>query len=184
MATNNRLQGGDESCRDTTRYFIIMIAKQAPIGHSGDVFSLGVPLEVHLEVHLETTLKLSLKYNYLRLCKTARANKNFHNFYILDGTSRDWRTSKFDPSNDNQLWRQDSQGRLINKANGKVFVWDRYGTRFEVLGFESVSIILIYVFRVQTRDLSGVSTNVSDPPKTEVKLAKSCKLGIDLIISA
>ena len=39
----------------------------------------------------------------------------------------------FDPSNDNQLWKQDSQGRIINKANGKVLVWDQYGTRFEVL---------------------------------------------------
>ena len=60
-----------------------------------------------------------------------------------------------------------------------VFVWDRYGPRFEVLGFKSVSIILIYVLRVLTRDLSGVSTNVSDPPKTEVKLAKSYKPSID-----
>jgi len=48
-----------------------------------------------------------------------------------DATSKDWRTSKFDPTNDNQLWRQDSDGRIINKANGKVFVWDKYGTRFK-----------------------------------------------------
>ena len=54
-------------------------------------------------------------------------------FTIKDGSNRQWRTSKFDPTNDNQLWKQDSQGRIINKANGKVLVWDQYGTRFEVL---------------------------------------------------
>ena len=40
--------------------------------------------------------------------------------------------SKFDPTNDNQLWRQDSEGRIINKANGKAFKWNRFGAGFEV----------------------------------------------------
>ena len=40
--------------------------------------------------------------------------------------------SKFDPTNDNQLWRQDSEGRIINKANGKAFKWNQYGAGFEV----------------------------------------------------
>jgi len=48
-----------------------------------------------------------------------------------DASSVDWRTAKFDPSNYNQLWRQDSEGRIINKANGKVLVMDLYGFRFE-----------------------------------------------------
>jgi len=48
-----------------------------------------------------------------------------------DASSVDWRTAKFDPSNYNQLWRQDSDGRIINKANGKVLVMDLYGFRFE-----------------------------------------------------
>ena len=61
-------------------------------------------------------------------------NKNLSHYFIIeDVNSIYWRTSKFDPSNDNQLWKQDSQGRIINKANGKVLVWDQYGTRFEVL---------------------------------------------------
>merc|ERR1711973_837163 len=30
-----------------------------------------------------------------------------------------------------QLLRQDKNGRIYNKATGKVWVWDEYGSRFE-----------------------------------------------------
>ena len=51
---------------------------------------------------------------------------------IKDSSNSKWRTAKYDPSNVNQLWRQDMAGRLINKGNGKAFKWDRYGARFVV----------------------------------------------------
>ena len=55
-----------------------------------------------------------------------------NNLTIKDSSNSKWRTAKFDPSNVNQLWRQDMSGRLINKGNGKAFRWDRYGARFVV----------------------------------------------------
>ena len=128
METNNRLQGGDESCCDTARY---------------------------LHEKKKSAISLNVK--------------------CLDRTSRDWRTTKCDPSNDNQLWRQDQQGRIINKANGKVFMWDRYGPRFQVLYFNSGFLRLIFALRIITLDLSGASTNVYDHPKIVVKLDRSFK---------
>jgi len=44
------------------------------------------------------------------------------------------RTTAFDPKNDKQLWRQDKDGRIYNKATGKVWVWDIYGNRFQAPG--------------------------------------------------
>lgn len=43
-------------------------------------------------------------------------------------------TKAFDPTNDRQLWRQDKEGRIYNKHNGLVWVWDGYGSRFEGSG--------------------------------------------------
>ena len=39
---------------------------------------------------------------------------------FLDASNKAIRTAKFDPTNNYQLWKQDSRGRLINKAVG---VW-------------------------------------------------------------
>jgi len=41
------------------------------------------------------------------------------------------RTRPFDPYNDYQLWRQDADGRLYNKATGKVWAYDLFGSRFK-----------------------------------------------------
>ena len=40
----------------------------------------------------------------------------------------------FNPNNDKQLWRQDKDGRIYNKATGNVWVFDKYGSRFEAPG--------------------------------------------------
>ena len=88
----------------------------------------------------------------------------------------------FNPTNDNQLWRQDSKGRLINKANGKVFMWDRYGPKFQVFYFDYVFLNLhktLYVRRLLTLDLNGASTDVLDLPKTEVQSDRSYKQSMD-----
>ena len=58
----------------------------------------------------------------------------------------------FDPRNDNQLWRQDSEGRIINKANGKVFKWDQFGAGFEVIFCMKININLFYVVKESDSD--------------------------------
>ena len=67
-----------------------------------------------------------------------------HFLYFIDASSVDWRTAEFDPSNSNQLWRQDYEGRIINKANGKVLVMDLFGFRFEVF-FKKIKTMLFLV---------------------------------------
>ena len=58
----------------------------------------------------------------------------------------------FDPRNDNQLWRQDSDGRIIHKANGKVFKWDQFGAGFEVLLHMKINTILFYAVKESDSD--------------------------------
>jgi len=49
----------------------------------------------------------------------------------VNGDGSDPRTRKIDPYNDKQLWRQDADGRLYNKATRKVWANDFFGSRFK-----------------------------------------------------
>jgi len=52
----------------------------------------------------------------------------------IEADGSNLRTTAFNPNNDKQLWRQDKDGRIYNKATGKVWVFDKYGSRFEAPG--------------------------------------------------
>jgi len=73
-----------------------------------------------------------------------------------DSTSSKWRTSKFNPNNDNQLWRQDIEGRIINKATGKAWKWDRYGP-----GFMGISTDFSWSFNSCTKSSQESSNTVA-----------------------
>jgi len=87
-----------------------------------------------------------------------------------DTSSKDWRTSKFDPENDNQLWRQDSEGRIINKANGKAFIWDQSGPRF----VESDSRGFKWSFNTCIRSSQEPSGSISQKFQAKSYTEKNC----------
>merc|ERR1712107_207083 len=47
-----------------------------------------------------------------------------------DASNSQWRMAWFDPNNHNQQWRQDIEGRLINRGNGMAWKWDYYVNTF------------------------------------------------------
>ena len=58
----------------------------------------------------------------------------------------------FDPENDNQLWRQESDGRIKNKANGKIFYWNQNGPGFEVYFSKSSIYSVSNVLNIKNSD--------------------------------
>jgi len=80
-----------------------------------------------------------------------------------DSTSNNWRTYKFDPSNENQLWRHDDKGQLINKASGKVFKWDSSGP-----GLLSADPDLTYAWSFNNITRSNQETTVANSQKLEL----------------